>query len=243
MKKTFIFLMMCILGGLIPLNVMAQETVTIGDGQKDSQYVPFNANADGSISQTYYLKSEIGEANKGKTITAISYKQKSGKSPFSHEIEIYMVNTESTNAGGVTMAKLNSSDLVYSGEVEFRIDEWVSITLDTPFSYTGDNILVCVNDKYIESYASPAPKFYCYSTDAYKTLYKSNTSYFMTRETAVNNIFKMITEDSKKRYKSKKNTDFSQALATISLFGISAEELSEAGVPYENLKALGSAIS
>ncbi len=175
MKKTFIFLMMCLLGGIN--SVMAQETVTIGDGQKDSQYVPFNANADGSISQTYYLKSEIGEANKGKTITAISYKQKSGKSPFSHEIEIYMVNTESTNAGGVTMAKLNSSDLVYSGEVEFRIDEWVSITLDTPFSYTGDNILVCVNDKYIESYASPAPKFYCYSTDAYKTLYKSNTSY------------------------------------------------------------------
>ncbi len=70
-----------------------------------------------------------------------------------------------------------------------------------------------------------------------RTLYKSNTSYFMTRETAVNNIFKMITEKSKKRY-DKKNV-----LNTISLFGISAEELSEAGVPYENLKALGSAIS
>ncbi len=179
MKKKFLLitLIMCILGGVNLETLNAQETVTIGDGQKDSQYVPFNANADGSISQTYYLKSEIGEANKGKTITAISYKQKSGKSPFSHEIEIYMVNTESTNAGSVTMAKLNSSDLMYSGEVEFRIDEWVSITLDTPFSYTGDNILVCVNDKYIESFASPAPKFYCYSTDAYKTLYKSNTSY------------------------------------------------------------------
>ncbi len=178
MKKRFLLLMliMCLFGGINLKTLNAQNVVTIGDGQKDSQYVPFNANADGSISQTYYLKSEIGEANKGKTITAISYKQKSGKSPFSHEIEIYMVNTESTNAGGVTMAKLNSSDLVYSGEVEFRIDEWVSITLDTPFSYTGDNILVCINDKYIESFASPAPKFYCYSTDAYKTLYKSNTS-------------------------------------------------------------------
>ena len=70
-----------------------------------------------------------------------------------------------------------------------------------------------------------------------RTLYKSNTSYFMTRETAVNNIFKMITEKSKKRY-DKKNV-----LNTISRFGISAEELSEAGVPYENLKALGSAIN
>ena len=71
---------------------------------------------------------------------------------------------------------------------------------------------------------------------------KTNTSYFMTRETAVNNIFRMITEDSKKRYNSKKRFDLRQALSTISLFGISAEELSEAGVPYENLKALGSVL-
>ena len=76
-----------------------------------------------------------------------------------------------------------------------------------------------------------------------RTLHRANTSYFMTREEAVNNIFRIITEDSKKRYNSKKRFDFKQALSTISLFGISAEELSEAGVPYENLKALGSAIN
>ena len=65
-----------------------------------------------------------------------------------------------------------------------------------------------------------------------RTLYKSNTSYFMTRETAVNNIFKMFSE------KSRKKTNFKSALDTISLFGISAEELTEAGLPYENIKAL-----
>lgn len=71
-----------------------------------------------------------------------------------------------------------------------------------------------------------------------RSLYKSNTSYFMTRETAVNNIFKMFNEKASKR----KGT-YKQALNTISLFGISAEELSEAGLAYENLKALGSIIS
>lgn len=71
-----------------------------------------------------------------------------------------------------------------------------------------------------------------------RTLHRqSSTPYFMTRETAVNNVFKMITNASKKRY------NYKNAMDTISLFGISAEELSEAGVPYENLKALGSAIS
>lgn len=68
-----------------------------------------------------------------------------------------------------------------------------------------------------------------------RTLYKANTSYFMTREEAVNNVFKMFSEN-------KKKIDIKCAMETISLFGLSAEELSEAGVSYENLKALGSAI-
>jgi len=65
---------------------------------------------------------------------------------------------------------------------------------------------------------------------------RSTSPYFMTRETAVNNVFKIFSEN-------KKKIDLKLAMDTISLFGLSAEELSEAGVPYENLKALGSAIS
>ena len=66
---------------------------------------------------------------------------------------------------------------------------------------------------------------------------RSATPYFMTRETAVNSVFRMFSETSKKRI------NLREAMDTISLFGLSAEELSEAGVPYENLRALGSAIS
>ncbi len=73
-----------------------------------------------------------------------------------------------------------------------------------------------------------------------RTLRKAETSYFMTRETAVSNIFSIITD---KKRKTKKGFEFKNALNMISLFGISAEELSEAGVPYENLKALGSTLS
>ena len=65
---------------------------------------------------------------------------------------------------------------------------------------------------------------------------RSTSPYFMTRETAVNNVFKIFSEN-------KKKIDLKLAMDTISLFGLSAEELSEAGVPYENLKALGSAIN
>lgn len=82
-----------------------------------------------------------------------------------------------------------------------------------------------------------------------RNLYRSNGSSissditFMTRETAVNNIFRMITENSSKKSTKKERTIFQKVLDTISLFGISAEELSEAGVPYENLRALGSTLN
>ena len=69
-----------------------------------------------------------------------------------------------------------------------------------------------------------------------RTLHKTNTSYFMTRETAINNVFKLL-EEKTGRY------NYKNAMDTIRLFGLSAEELSEAGVSYENLKALGSNIS
>ena len=79
-----------------------------------------------------------------------------------------------------------------------------------------------------------------------RSLHKTNSTYFMTRESAVSNIFKMM-NDTKKSNRNKKNSKkkavINDILSTISLFGISAEELSEAGMAYENLKALGSALS
>ncbi len=68
-----------------------------------------------------------------------------------------------------------------------------------------------------------------------RTLRNSNndSTKYMTREDAVSNVFKAL---------KKKNINFEHVVKTISLFGISAEELSEAGVSYENLQALGSLI-
>ena len=52
----------------------------------------------------------------------------------------------------------------------------------------------------------------------------------MTREEAINNIFKA--------FSNKSNPEYDDAKNMITLFGITAEELSEAGLSYENLRAL-----
>lgn len=67
-----------------------------------------------------------------------------------------------------------------------------------------------------------------------RILHKTNTNLYMTRENAVLKVSDII-----KRSVIKEQNNVSNL---ITLFGLSAEELSEAGVPYENLMALKSIV-
>ena len=63
-----------------------------------------------------------------------------------------------------------------------------------------------------------------------RILHKTNSNLYMTRESAVSKVSDII-----KRSIIKESNTVSNL---ITLFGLSAEELSEAGVPYENLMGL-----
>ncbi len=63
-----------------------------------------------------------------------------------------------------------------------------------------------------------------------RILHKTNSSVFMTREFAVSKVNSYLS--------GKRNFDRIQAENLITLFGLSAEELSEAGLGYEKLKSV-----
>ena len=44
-----------------------------------------------------------------------------------------------------TMKAMSANDLVFSGDVEFSCNSWITIDIED-FEYTGKNILICVND-------------------------------------------------------------------------------------------------
>ncbi len=64
-----------------------------------------------------------------------------------------------------------------------------------------------------------------------RILHKTNSNLYMTRESAVSKVSDIIKRSIIKETKT--------VSSLITLFGLSAEELSEAGVPFENLMALG----
>ena len=73
--------------------------------------------------------------------------------------------------------------------------------------------------------------------------YTDNELFFATRQDAVNNIIDLLYEKAQKNNKKDlKKQNYKQAISIITMFGITAEELSEAGASYEDLLGLGSVI-
>lgn len=203
MKKTFLFLMMTLLlciGSSAFNDIKAQTTEstvtidgTIGEhSATTSSYVPLWNNENFSISQIFYTSDEIGKS-KGDKITKIAFKVANvDAAAYERDIDIYMVNCgDEYNFGvGGRSTKVIESAAVFSGKFKYETSQkntWITITLDTPFTYEGGNILICVND-YTDQYVSTDngcayfDAFNCnytlpYGNDtglAYRVLYQGN---------------------------------------------------------------------
>ena len=151
MKKNLFFAILCVLGLFGTLN--AQDVVTINGtvGEHEvvtSKNVPAFCANKWAITQQFYTAEEIGKSSG--TIETIAFKTadvtaETEKYPFTRNLEIYMVNSEDYAIVGNTMKAMSASDLVFSGDVTFAYNAWVSIDI-TDFNYTGKNVLICVND-------------------------------------------------------------------------------------------------
>ena len=116
-----------------------------------------------SISQQYYTAEEIGI--KEGVFSRLAFKTDMWYEENPRRGEIYMVNTDNASFNGLSMEQVSGNDLVYSGNVKFTPNSWVTIKLDKVFNYTGGNVLVCVNDlsgsmcyydSYFEGFVLPA---------------------------------------------------------------------------------------
>ena len=126
-------------------------TITIGEGTYATTSAPIanQASYSYSYSQQIYLKEEIGKANG--LITSIAFHNKLGGSN-TRNIVVYANNTEkssyATDGELTNLVTVSASDIVYEGEFTFGANEtWSTIELQTPFVYTGENLVITVNDK------------------------------------------------------------------------------------------------
>ena len=168
--------------GLISFSALAQgETIEIGQATTATTLAPIYTPHDYSVSQQLYTAEEIGTDG---TITSIAFHWAYNGSK-TYGIDVYMKHTDRTYFETTNdRIPLSTSDKVFTGTINPNGDNWVTITLDTPFEYDGSNSLVIAVDR-----NSGSPGFsefdnnwnvlstwYYTSTDRYTMLYNGGCS-------------------------------------------------------------------
>ena len=149
-----------------------EALITIGSGTTTGTY-PFYMYWGYTRSASIYTSTEIGSTG---IITTLAW-YVSTAAAASCPIVIYLKTTTSSTFTSSTWASLTTgATLVYSGTRSFSTTGWNTITLSTPFNYTGSNLMVLCEANYGGGGTSPYPYFYRYNvTSTHQTWYQDNT--------------------------------------------------------------------
>ena len=148
MKRLFLFTMMCLFGLFGSLNAQTNIELNVGlEGSVSSvKNLPTYSYYNYSISQQIYTAAEMQDLSG--TISSLAFRQTSA-GEFTRNLSVYLLNVDaSTFASNKGWIPVSEADLVFSGNVATpnAAGAWMNIDFQTPFEYTGGNLLVCVAD-------------------------------------------------------------------------------------------------
>lgn len=142
MKRILLF-------AFIAMTLMVKaQTITIGEGTEMTTQVPFNTFYNYSFTEQIYLSSEIQYAGYLKAISfRIAY---SYNSEAVADIDVYVKNVSRNGfADAADFEPVTDEDRVFSGlwTIPANVDDWMTITFDTPFYYNGiDNLMIAIDE-------------------------------------------------------------------------------------------------
>ena len=166
---------------------------TVGEYDENmNRFAPVFVAVQYSISQQYYTAEEIGLSSG--PVKSLSFKTDVWYEDNARRLEVYMVNTENASFNGLSMEQVTTDDLVFSGNVKFVANSWVTIEFNKAFNYTGGNVMVCVNDlsgsmcyydSYFAGFVVPAEEgTRCLWSSAEEMFFDPTASVITAKETA-----------------------------------------------------------
>ena len=128
------------------INVTVEQTyeITIGEGSSTSSDLPLNMYYNYGLSEQLYTAQEIGVG--ACNINSVAFKLVSGTASKTYALDVYMMNTDKTAITNADFVNVTADDLVFSGGVNFTTGDWTTIQFTTPFTYTGGNVLLVVDN-------------------------------------------------------------------------------------------------
>ena len=169
MKK----LLFMLLATVLSLTQMkAQLVVQVGNGTATQSYAPVSHFYNYSYAQSIYDVEEIANAG---IISALAWDFAHASSATVNST-IYMGEVpRSSFSNGTDLVPLDSLTMVYQGNVTFS-QGWTTITLTTPFVYSGEGNIVVAYVNTTGSYAGTGRNYNSTVTTVSKTIYKRGDS-------------------------------------------------------------------
>ena len=147
----------------------ASHDVEVGSASTTNAYVPTYIYYGNTLSQQIYTADEIGQAG---VITGMKIHVANGTTR-TRKIKVYMANVEKTSfTSSSDWVVFDNNAYVYSANVTFTTNSWVTLNFTTPFEYNGtDNLLICIQD-WTNSWENSYPNYYVYSGTSNCTMYE-----------------------------------------------------------------------
>ncbi|CAM4112289.1 GEVED domain-containing protein [Flavobacterium antarcticum] len=127
------------------------QTIQVGSGTSTNSYLPLYYLYDKNYTQTIYNASELVDAGAtatGGIITKIRFKSNTSVSTVDwKDWVIYMDNTAKVGFSSTTdWVPLADLTQVFNGSIQANLvaNEWMEITLDTPFVWDGSNVVIAI---------------------------------------------------------------------------------------------------
>ena len=161
----------------------AYTVVEIGANETTAPayYLPTYDFANYSISQQLYTEEDFG-GNFGE-VTSVSFKLgNNANGAATRQYEVYMKHTDREDMTG-SFETMSAENKVFDGDVEISgiLDDWFKVTFDTPFNYTGGNVILCVYDKSGTSLSATYHQFHQYAATN-RAMYKQGKESFDVAE-------------------------------------------------------------
>ena len=137
------FLSLIVMAIAFAIQLQAQYVLTVGDeNSTTNSYGPIHSYYYNSFSEVIYLATELMPGD----ITAISYQYSASAQLIDPNPVIYMAEVERTSFSSNSDWDTTQLTEVYSGGSVTYSQGWVTISLTTPFSYSGNgHLLVAYN--------------------------------------------------------------------------------------------------
>lgn len=172
----------CFILSLFISGIALGQTVTVGTSSTTTTYNPLKSNSSYSYTQQLYLANEGTATTLGtqanKYVTAIRfYWAGTGTLANSGTWAIYLGNTAQNTFTATSWVTSANMTLVFSGAVSLPASAgWMTINLATPFLYTGNNLVVAVDENTIGASANLATWRFSTTSASYRSIYISGTT-------------------------------------------------------------------